>query len=71
MLYLWAPIIDRIQIPAAMAKPFFLKKLIIGPPIVPVIYAIKFVIILLDPSFPSINLSVSLCFTCLFLSIGS
>ena len=41
-----------------MAKPFFLKKLIIGPPIVPVIYAIKFVIILLDPSLPSINLSV-------------
>ena len=54
-----------------MAKPFFLKKLIIGPPIVPVIYAIKFVIILLDPSFPSINLSVSLCFACLFVSIGS
>ena len=44
-----------------MAKPFFLKKLIIGPPIVPVIYAIKFVIILLDPSFPAINYFVKSC----------
>ena len=50
------------NIPAAIANPFFLKKLMIGPPIVPVMYAIKLVITLLDPSFPSISLSVSLCF---------
>ena len=59
------------KIPAAMAKPFFLKKLMIGPPIVPVIYATKVVIILLDPSLPLIRLSVSFCFDCLSVSIGS
>ena len=39
------------KIPTAIANPFFLKKLIIGPPIVPVIQATKLVIILLDPRF--------------------
>ena len=46
------------NIPTAMANPFFLKKLITGPPIVPVIYAKKLVIKLLDLSFPAIILSI-------------
>ena len=59
------------NIPTAMANPFFLKKLIIGPPIVPVMYAKKLVVKLLDPSFPKIIESVSFCFACLSVSIGS
>ena len=47
------------KIPTAIEKPFFLKKLIIGPPIVPVIQAVKLVIIFFDPSLFFINSSVS------------
>ena len=59
------------NIPAAIANPFFLKKLIIAPPIVPVMFAKKLVIKLLDLSFPRIISSVSFCFACLSVSIGS
>ena len=59
------------KIPTAIANPFFLKKLIMGPLTVPVIQAIKLVIILLDPSLLFIIWSVSFCFNCLSVSIGS
>ena len=59
------------NIPTAIANPFFLKKLIIGPIIVPVIYAVKLFIKLLDPSFSDIFLSVAFCFASLSVSIGS
>ena len=38
------------KIPNAMENPFFLKKLITGPPSVPLIQAIIFVIKFCDPS---------------------
>ena len=59
------------KIPTAIEKPFFLKKLIIGPPKVLVIQAVKLVMIFFDPSLFSINLSVSFCFNCLSIEIGS
>ena len=39
----------------AIENPFFLKKLIIGPPIVPAIQATKLVIIFFDPRLFSIS----------------
>ena len=42
------------KIPMAILKPLRLKKLIIGPAIVPLIHAIIFVIIPEDPNYPSI-----------------
>ena len=57
------------KIPIAIAKPFFLKKLIIGPPIVPDIHAIKLVTKLFDPNLFCINLSVRFCLKYLPLSI--
>ena len=38
------------KIPKAIENPFFLKKLIIGPPRVPLIQATIFVIKFFDPS---------------------
>ena len=46
-----SPILNKntkLKIPTAIENPFFLKKLIIGPPIVPVIQAVKLVIIFFD-----------------------
>ena len=42
------------RIPKAMARPLRLKKLIIGPAIVPLIQAIDFAITPEDPNFSSI-----------------
>ena len=42
------------RIPKAIARPLRLKKLIIGPPIVPLIHAIIFVIVPEDHNFSSI-----------------
>ena len=61
----------KLKIPTAIEKPFFLKKLIIGPPNVLLIQAIKLVIIFFDPSLLSISLSVSFCFFCLSVERGS
>ena len=59
------------NMPMAIEKPFFLKKLITGPPIVPVIYTTNLVNKFLDPSFDCIMSSVSFCFSCLLVMRGS
>ena len=58
------------NIPIAIEKPFFLKKLIIGPPKVPLIQAISFVKIFCEPSLFCINWSVFSCFIFLSFEIG-
>ncbi len=48
------------KIPKAILKPFFLKKLIIGPPIVPLTHAVEFARIPDDPNFSCIILLTSI-----------
>ena len=69
-----SPILNKNTKPSiqiAIVNPFFLKKLIIGFPIVPDMYATNLLNLFDDPSFSSISLSFYDCFICLKLLLGS